>query len=460
MASFTLKPEQQTGVDFMVANAEGVANTSEMGTGKTAMTIGAINKLQPARVLIVCLPSIVYNWKKSIEDLIEHKYEVLALTGTKQKRLKTLARYKLASESSIVIVNYEALNTLGLELIDYRPNLIVCDESQMIKNHKSIRSKAIKAIRDRSCCRMNWVLTGTPTPNDPLDIWSQFDFIRPGYLHKNYYVFRARYATIVQMQGFKKIVGYKNLEELRDKIARFTFRLTKEQFLTLPDKNFEIIKVELSDASKKMYKNMKDNLVAEIGDDTVSAQVILTKMIRLQQIAAGFVKTDEGEIKEIGSEKLDCLMDTLSGIEDKVVVWCRFDAEIERIKKRLSEIGRKFHVLKGGVSTEDRQAMIDEFQSDKHKDDIFISNPQAGGAGITLTAARYAIYFSRSFSFGDSAQSEDRIHRIGQQRDVMYIDIVADKTIDTYIIKALQGKNDMSKFMNAFDVKSMAGGDF
>jgi SNF2 family DNA or RNA helicase len=91
---------------------------------------------------------------------------------------------------------------------------------------------------------------------------------------------------------------------------------------------------------------------------------------------------------------------------------------------------------------------------------VFISNPQAGGAGITLTAARYAIYFSRSFSFGDSAQSEDRIHRIGQERDVMYIDIVADKTIDTYIIKSLQGKNDMSKFMNAFAVQAMAGGDF
>lgn len=444
----------------MIDNAEGVANTSDMGTGKTAMTIFAMKEIQPERALVVCLPSIIYNWKKSIEDLIGLDYQVLPLSqSTRAARLKTLAKWK-DRPRNVVIVNYEALNTLGNEIVEYRPDLIVCDESQMIKNHKSIRTRAIKIIRDKAKTKYKWILTGTPTPNDPLDIWSQMDFIRPGYLHPNFFAFRARYANVVKMAGFSKIVGFKNLDELRDKVARYTFRLTKDQFLSLPNKEFEVMTVELSEKSKAAYRSMKQNLMAEVDGCVVSAQVILTKMLRLQQITSGFVKTDEGEIREIGTEKLDCLMDLLSGIEEKVVVWCRFDHEIKRIADRLNEIGRPFHVLKGGIKPEDRQAMIDEFQSDRNKKDVFISNPQAGGAGITLTAARYAIYFSRSFSFGDSAQSEDRIHRIGQTQDVTYIDLVADKTIDSYIIKSLHAKQAMSSYMNARDISNIAGGEW
>jgi SNF2 family DNA or RNA helicase len=204
---------------------------------------------------------------------------------------------------------------------------------------------------------------------------------------------------------------------------------------------------------------MKDNLVAEIEGEIVTAQIILSKMLRLQQITSGFVKTEDGNIKIVGTEKLDCLMNLLDGIDEKVVVWCRFDQEIEMIAEKLREVKRPFHILRGGVKTSDRQEMIDTFQSDKFKNDVFISNPQAGGAGITLTASKYAIYYSRSFNFGDAAQSEDRIHRIGQEQNVLYIDIVADKTIDTYINKALKNKEIMSGFMNSLDFRAMAEGE-
>lgn len=460
MPKFELKPAQQKGVDFMVANKEGVLNASEMGTGKTAMACFAIREIKPKSILVVGLPSILFNWKNSIEALIDDvDYQVITLAGTKQKRLKELAKSK-QHDKNIVITNYEALNTLGDKLIECKPDLIVCDESHMIKSHKSIRSKAIKIIRDKSYCRMNWILTGTPTPNSPLDIWSQFDFIRRGYLGANYYAFRARYANVVQMAGFNKVVGYKNLVELKERVAKYTFRLTKEEFLKLPDKTFEVVTVQLSEESRKIYKGMTDNLAAEIGDQVVSARVVLTKMLRLQQITSGFIKTDEGNIIDIGSEKLECLSDLLDGLDEKVVVWCRFDREIERIKELVESKGRHAHVLKGGVGTGDRQKMIDEFQSPLRCNDVFISNPQAGGAGITLTAAKVAIYFSRSFSFGDSAQSEDRIHRIGQENNVLYIDIAAYKTIDGYILKALENKNKMSAFMNGADIKMIADGGF
>lgn len=459
MPKFLLASKQQVGSDFMVDNREGVANTSEMGTGKTAMTIFAIRALLPKRVLIVGLPSIIFNWKKSIEDLIDDfDYQTLALSGTKQKRLKTLALHK-DCEHNIAITNYEALNTLGEDLIKFKPDLIVADESHMIKSHKSDRSKAIKIIRDKSMCRMNWKLTGTPTPNSPLDIWSQFDFIRKGYLHPNFYAFRSRYANMMQMAGFSKVVGFKNLDELREKVAKYTFRLTKEEFLSLPEKKFEVVTVELSPESRKIYKSMKDNLVAEVGNDVTSAKVMLTKMLRLQQITSGFIKLDSGETVDTGSEKLDCLADMLDEINEKVVIWCKFDREIERIKEMVDAKGRKTHVLKGGVAALDRQNMIDEFQSRLHSNDVFIANQKAGGTGITLTASRYSIYFSRGFSFGDSTQSEDRIHRIGQEQNVIYIDISADKTIDQYIIKALQSKSNMSAFMNADDLRRIADGE-
>lgn len=452
-----LMEHQKRGVDFMTSRALGVANFSQMGTGKTAMAIRAMCEVTPSRVLVACPTSLMYNWEKELKVWSTVDYKARVLTGAKEKRLKTLVSATTPFE--VVIVNYEALNSIGVELVKFAPELIICDESHQIKNHKAIKSKVIKMIADKAKTRMRWIMTGTPTPNNILDIWSQYDFIRPGYLKLNFYVFRARYADVYTGAGFPMIRGFRNEEELRKLVSMYSYRVLKEECLDLPDKVFQEIEVELTPANKKIYRDMMEHMVAEVGNEIISTNTILVKLLRLQQITSGFIGGEDGE-KTIGDEKLAALEELLESLADqKVIVWCRFLHEITTIQKLVSEkLKRKAHILAGEVSSEDRQRIVDEFQTSSTPD-VIVANVQVGGTGLTLTAASYAVYFSRTFSLGDASQSEDRMHRIGQTRKVTYYDLVVRGTIDTYILKVIRKKQKMSDQITGDDLKRMMMGE-
>lgn len=462
----TLFNHQIEGADYMFTYAQGVANFSEQGTGKTCMSIVTLNIMSPARILIVCPNFLKFNWKKEFKIWSEINYHIMVLDGSKSNKLKALETQ--TGEFDVVVVNYESLTSIESELIKFNPQLIIADESQNIKNHKAKKTKAIKKIADKSkACQFRWILTGTPTPNNPLDIWSQYDFIRPKHLGPNFYAFRAVYADVYTGAGFPMIKGFRNQERLKSLVSEYSYRVIKDECLDLPDKTYETIEVELKPKTMKVYKNMAEHMVAEVGGSEVSANIILVKLLRLQQICSGFIKDDLDNEIEVGDEKLKALEelldsingDSLFGSSDKVVIWCKFKREIRMIQQMVKKMGRSVHVLSGEVSNEDRNKAVEEFQA-SDKNDVLIANIKVGSTGLTLTSARYAIYFSRPFSLGDSLQSEDRIHRIGQKRKVVYYDLVCKGTIDQYIVQLLRKKKALSDRLTGDDVKRIAMGIF
>lgn len=450
---------QIKGVEFMINRAIGCMNTSEMGTGKTAMAIVASDDIAPAKILVICPNILRHNWEKEFESWceIDRKIHVVE-KGTKQSKEKKLQGF-ISSFAAFkaVIINYDAVASMFDLLTAYKADMIIIDESHLVKNHKAKRTKLVTKLA--SLATYKFVMTGTPSPNNPLDIWSQMNIIRPGHLSNNYYVFRSRYADVYTGGGFPMIKSFRRLDELNKLVSQYTYRVTKEECLDLPDKTFVTIEIEMGAKTKKIYEDMASEMVAEIEPEIeVSAEYMLTKMIKLQQITSGFIKVED-KTTVFGDDKIVAfkeLMETFEG--EHVVVWAKFKAEIDMIKAALDEMKIDCRVLTGDVKEEDRIAGIKHF-NESEKQVVLVANTAIGGAGLTLTRAKYSVYYSRNFSLGDARQSEDRIHRIGQTRNVTYYDLVCKGTIDSYICKSLAKKQTLADKLTGDDVKKMLRGD-
>jgi len=341
----------------------------------------------------------------------------------------------LTHQSFFHIINYEKLiNTrVTAELIKNQYDMVVLDESSRIKNHQAKRTKAIiKTFRD---VKYKYIMSGTPVTQGPIDIYSQYEFLNPAYLgFKNYYAFRG-YHCEMGGYGNYQITGYRDIETLKRKIAAHSIQLKKEDCLDLPEKIYERRILEMTPEIMTQYKCMKDELYAEIGnDEALTASIVLTKIIRLQQITSGaYVEKNP---------KLDELVEIIQ--EDtsrQVIVWCRFIPSIKVIEKKMQELNIQYSVLHGEI--DDRQGQINRFQAGETR--VFIGQIQTGGVGVNITAGNIVVYFENTFSLEDRLQSEARAHRYGQRRNVTYIDIVYKGTIDMIVYEAIKNKQDLAK---------------
>lgn len=240
---------------------------------------------------------------------------------------------------------------------------------------------------------------------------------------------------------------YRNLDKLSALIAPHSFRVLKKDCLDLPDKIYKTLFFSMTKEQIEIYKKAEDEcrLVFQGQETPFNKLVAVTK---LAQITSGYyIHPLSDEPVRIPGEnpKLDLLVERVQAIieqGEKVIVWARYRAEIEDIARRMAEAGIKSVEYHGGVKKGDRVDAIEAFQNGDA--DVFIGNQQAGGTGITLVAASYVIYFSNNFSLRDRLQSEDRAHRIGQTKNVTYINIAAKGTIDEAVIGALLNKKDVA----------------
>jgi SNF2 family DNA or RNA helicase len=238
-----------------------------------------------------------------------------------------------------------------------------------------------------------------------------------------------------------KSCGYQNTDELVRSIDSHSFRVLKKDCLDLPDKIYQRHYVDMSEKQRKLYTTMKKSFIAELGGETIEAPEAITRLLRMQQILCGWFPTEDGiEAIDDKNPRIEALKDILSGINSKTIIWARFRADIKVIEKLLGDQAVSYH---GDVSPGARVYAIERFQNDP-KIRYFVGTPQAGGTGITLTAAEYAIYYSNSFDLEQRLQSEDRCHRIGTKTNVTYIDIECQKSIDSKIIKALRDKKSIA----------------
>ena len=447
----------------------------EMGTGKSKVLLdniamlydkGAINS-----ALIVAPKSVYRNWEKleipiHLPDHIETFIGVWQATTTKTQQ-EIIENCLMPQERlKIVLMNVEALSTkkgamFADKFLKCNKVLLAIDESTTIKNHKAKRTKTVLALREHAKCRR--ILTGMPITKNPMDLFTQCNFLDPDLLgYSSFYAFQGRYANTIRRKGaggfheYNHVIGYRNLDELEKTLKKFSYRVLKQDCLDLPDKIYTTRVIQLTEQQKKLYLQMKRFALAELKGRTMTSFNILTQIMRLHQIICGFMKTDEGRIIDVENTRVQELLSVLDETEGKAIIWCTYRHNILSLKDILREKYGELSTdtLFGDTPDKKRMTLIERFQDKKSPLRFLIGNPQTGGRGITLTAANTVIYYSNGYDLEIRLQSEDRAHRIGQTNKVLYVDIVAEKTVDEKIIKALKSKINIAKEIMGEELKS------
>ena len=420
----------------------------DMGTGKTLTTIAVMGRAylneKIKKVLVVCPASVVPVWEKEIEQYADFENTVITLEGTMIKRNQKLKELVFGKGLKVAVINYESTWRMFDDLKEWCPDMIICDESQRIKNHTAAQSKAMHKLGDIAKYKM--LLTGTPIQNNPLDVFSQYRFVDKTIYGTSFYIFRNRY---VRMGGYggHQVIGYINQDELIEKMHSIAYRVTKEEALDLPEEIKTMRYCELEPSSRKIYDQIKKECYMELEQGEITVTNVLTKTLRLRQITGGFINNDDKETQFVSNAKLDALEEIINDVvidsNKKLVIFAVFLDEISAIKKLVESKGIKYSWITGQVKMDERGQMVDDFQN---KDDVkvFICQTHTAGLGITLTAADTSVFYSVDFNYVDYTQAMARLHRIGQKNNVNHIHLIAKNTIDTRLMKVLDNKGDIS----------------
>lgn len=478
----TVTPFQHQVAAFNVAMAlPAVALLMEMGTGKTLTTVAALGARyldsEIRRVLIVAPASVVPVWPAEFAQFADFLHDVRVLTGPVAKRVKMLdewpttyachvCREVLDADGGLVclpcgdnghkntaraalqvaVTNYEAVHRFADHLAAWNADAIVCDESQRIKTPSAAVSKAMHKLGANA--KFRFALTGTPVTQHPMDFFSQYKFLDPSIFGKVFTPFRSRYAL---MGGFeqRQIVGYRDLPDLIGRAHSIAFRVTKDEALDLPPFLDVRRYCELEPSAAKTYASVADDMVAQLENgDMVTAQNVLTRLLRLQEITGGAIHDDDGNVSVVSEAKLklldETLTDALDGDGRKVVVFARFRREIERIVALVRE---KYDddpcLIWGDTPMNQRGEIVQNFQTDPARR-VFVAQIQSAGLGITLTAADTAVFYSLDFNFANYDQARSRVHRIGQTRSVTNVHLLARGTVDEAVMGALARKRSVA----------------
>jgi SNF2 family DNA or RNA helicase len=456
----------------------------EMGTGKSRTTIEIIREhcnreRRLKRILILGPVIVVRNWQAEFgmfSKIAQH--DIVALTGAGKKRVKTFQDYAIDPKTltltrpRIFITNYEALEMDALYqlLLEYKPEILVCDESHRLKNPQSKR--AVKAAHLADQAENRYLLTGTPILNSAMDIFQQYRILDGGQTFgRNFFEFRGTYFEDLNAQmpshiRFPKwMPRTETYEILNQKIYRKALRVLKSECLDLPPLIRQKIEVELGPEQKRAYEEMKNEYITWVKEHesssepkAVVAQMALVKALRLQQIASGFAKTEDGtEVQLKDNPRLDALKDLLEELtpNHKVIVWATFRENYRQIARVCEELKIGYSEIHGEVSGSEKHKSEARFR--EHPDcRVIIANPKAAGIGINLVeyahtvskgASSYSIFFSRNFSLADDLQAESRNYRGGSEvyKNVTRIDLVARDTIDELILEALANKQQIAE---------------
>ena len=431
----------------------------EMGTGKSKVLIDNMSMLYDKGKLngaLIIAPKGVYNnWYSQeipnhLASHIQPKMVLWTASTSKAKDKEYQSLFESGYDLHILVMNVEAFSTdkgrlfAGKFLRAHRA-LMAIDESTTIKNPTAKRTKAIVVLGKEAYYKR--ILTGSPVTKSPLDLFSQCQFLNDSLIESaSYYSFKNRYA-VMKTHNFggrrvQLVHSYQRLDELASILKKFSYRVLKEDCLDLPDKIYIKREVELSKEQKEAYSTMKSAALAAVKGKLATAPHVLTQMMRLHQITCGHLKNDDDSISELKNNRMDSLLELLDEVEGKVIIWANYVHDVEKIVAKLcDEYGPETVVQYYGATPQpQRQKAIKQFQDPKSKVKYFVGNPQTAGYGITLTEAGTVIYYSNGYDLEKRLQSEDRAHRIGQKKSVTYVDLIAPKTVDEKIVKALRKK--------------------
>ena len=479
-----LFPHQRAGVKFL-ATARRALLADEPGLGKTAQAIRALKQLQDSGetifpALIVCPNTLKKNWKREF-DKWWPGLDIQIIKGSATQRRK-----QFDEPAQVFIINWESLRghsrlapygSVALarctecgghddkvtenrcevhkrELNGINFKAVIADEIHRSKEPKSKQSRALWAATGDADIR--YALTGTPIANNVLDLWSILHWISPEeWPSKTRWIDRM-VNTMINAFGGMMVLGVKPHMEPEFYAAlnpRMRLMLKAKVLPWLPEMMFERRDVEMSTKQKKAYEQMRDMMIAELeGGEALTAPSVLTQTIRLLQFASSYAEIaaneETGEIKAVLADpscKVDALMDDIKSGDfgnDSVAVCAVSRQLIYLLSAALTKEKIEHGLITGAQSEDERQQAVDDFQAGKIKWILFTA--QAGGVGITLTAARRLIMLQRPWSLVDHRQALDRVHRIGSEihDSIIVTDYVTEGTIEERVIHVLETKAD------------------
>ena len=439
-----------------------VALLMDMGVGKsrTALEIlrARMNENKKIlRTLIVGPAAVLYNWRNEIQMYTKIPLEkVFVLNGPVADRIKMI---KVLPADSIFITNYEAFANSKFTdaLLTRPPEFMILDEAHRVKGHSAMRTRALIRVSDQMGTlpvKYRMILTGTPVLNNEMDLFTQYRILDGGKrLGTNFFQFRAQYFEdknryMPKHAHFPKWIPKSSSRDiLKAKIAEISIHASKDECLDLPPLVRTMIPVELGPEQARAYESMKKEFLVSCEKGVSVAQLAITKALRMQQILSGFLKLENGEVHRFAvnprAKALEDMLEDITG-QHKVIVWSMFHEDHEIVRGICKKLEIKFSELTGLVTN--KQEQIDAFQKDESVR-VMVASQAAGGTGVNLTAASYMIYFSRGYSLEHDMQSEARAYRGGSEKhkSITRIDLVAEKTLDIAVLKALQSKKDLSK---------------
>lgn len=435
----------------------------EQGTGKTLVAIKRLEKLiklkKVERVIIITLSAVVPNWYSELNTFLKDTslYDIIIYEGTAPKR-KALIKGK-PKKPQIIIMNYEKVRIDKKELCKYRADMLILDESQKVKGRTSQVTKATLMLSRRAS--YVYLLTGTPIGVGYQDIYSQFLIMNPNILGTRWADFEDEYMIKGGYMG-KEIVGYRNLSNLKRLIKKNSFRVKKSECLDLPPVTTQNLYCELGTKARKAYNELNKEMMTMVEGKLINSldvvkklskknklsrkelivlDTALIKSMKLQQITGGFIRNEEGEDILLDKSKLNLLVDIIETSSKPVIVFCKYRAEITTIQEYLKK--QKYKVAELSGKTKDKGMVVKDFQ--KGKKDVIIVQIKTGSAGINLTKASTAIFYSWTSSYIDLDQAKARLHRIGQTNPINIYFLISKDTVDELSLKVLSDRTKMVK---------------
>ena len=453
-----LFPYQKVGASFLYQIGSGLMG-DEMGLGKTIMALAVAEKSQAEKVLIFCPASVKWQWAGEIEKFLypegAPEGEIVVVEGSKHTRDLMLQDQVVIRRESwkgkangwrskagarFFIVNYELL-LRNFEAMNCREwDMIIADEATKISNATAKQAKAIKRLR----AKRRIAMTGTPVSNRANEVWNIVDFIQPGAFG-NYYAFLQHYCLKNQWGG---VFGYRNMDELRERLKRYMIRRMKVDVLPeLPEKIMTDLPFEMTEEEIALYKRLKKEILFEIEhhdiakvENPMTIQYTLVKMLRLRQLADSMEllgHNTQSSKMTVLKEKLEEVFANNGG--RKAIVFTQFAEMADILERELAEY--KPLKISGTIKEEYRDVVAKFNEMDDHRVLIMTS---AGQFGLNIQRASVIFHYDQEWSLAKMQQRDGRAHRIGQKDTVLVYNLLAKGTVDYYVKKILHAKAELS----------------
>lgn len=457
-ARYGLRPQVKLRGYQLQAIAVGIKNPSyallmapRLGKTRADIAVAGYRRINNGikRWVIIC-PSIAKAvWADEIRDTLALPYHLEQVEGKgEERRLMIKEWVDQPGKLSIVIMNFEATWRIKKFLYKFKPDKITVDESHRIKNRAAKQSKTIQTLGTRASYRA--ILTGTLL-STPTDVFSQYKFLEPEIFGGNWAGFCDQYVDKWGFGGYKP-KSFKNLDDLQDRITSVAFQLNREQAGGFPSEQYQTIEFPLTGPTAKAYKEMEKVLKTIVNDGTeVTATIVLTQVLRLQQITGGFVSHREPDDNqptnhELGEDRIKALREILFDypVSSPIVIFVRFRYELDKVLELCRKLGRTVNYIAGGLTRAEKDQAKYAFQ-EGHIDTCVVQI-KAGGIAIDLSRARDAIFFSLTSSLIDYEQAKARIiARTGGRVSILHL--VARDTVDGDVLESLTERKNLAEII-------------